>query len=626
MPSSYRIHHSSNRRRLTFLIPALLLAMVPTIPSTAQAPNKDLQEVPAASGSVVTLSPLGNAKFPETRVALVIGKEKYEGNALENPDNDAHDMARTLRTLGFTVLLGTDLDVVQMKDAIEQFDVKLQGAGVGLFYYSGHGAQVEGTNYLIPIGCHVQREFEMPDETVSADRVVEAMVDAGSNLNVLILDACRDNPFPSTLTRSLKGFDRGLARMTAPTNTLLAYATGPGSTASDYPEGHNGLYTGELLKQIMVPGQPLEDVFRETRKAVDRASNRQQIPWEDSSLETRFCFLPAGQSPAAVPAVVTPSVIPIDTVAHLKLSGLPDGAAVTVDRVAQSGSIIDLDLGTDKTRTVELAIMKPGFKPYVAQVTLDRGVESDLPISLIPLPSPPTPASDKVNPTDGADMVYIPAGEFTMGSDDDHSNDCEKPAHKVYLDGYYIYKNLVTVAQYKKFCAATSRAMPTEPSWGWDKDDYPMVNVTWDGATAYAQWAGTSLPTEAQWEKAARGTDGRAYPWGNDWDAARCANSVGSSLSSPTSVGSFSIGASPYGVLDMAGNVWEWCSDWFGVDYYSSSPDKNPTGPSSGTWRVLRGGSWCGNDPVGFRASYRDRILPTCTSGLNGFRCASSEP
>jgi len=132
-----------------------------------------------------------------------------------------------------------------------------------------------------------------------------------------------------------------------------------------------------------------------------------------------------------------------------------------------------------------------------------------------------------VKPKHGAEMVYVPAGEFLMGSKEGEGDDDERPQHTVYLDAYWIYKTEVTVAQYRKFCQATGRQMPEEPSVQAWTDDHPIVNVSWDDAVAYGKWAGAALPTEAQWEKAARGTDGRQYPWGNDWDAQKCVNSVG---------------------------------------------------------------------------------------------------
>jgi sulfatase modifying factor 1 len=221
------------------------------------------------------------------------------------------------------------------------------------------------------------------------------------------------------------------------------------------------------------------------------------------------------------------------------------------------------------------------------------------------------------NPIDGAEMILIPAGEFLMGSEEYED---EKPQRQVYVDAYYIYKTPVTVAQYRAFCQATKREMPDLPVWS--KDDHPIVRVTWKNATAYTSWAGARLPTEAQWEKAARGTDGREYPWGNEWDVSKC-NNWDTGPHQTTPVGSYPQGASPYGVLDMAGNVWEWCADWYDENYYQSAPDRNPPGPDMGTDRVLRGGSWYVIAPDFFRCAYRRNSYPNGRrSDQYGFRCA----
>jgi serine/threonine-protein kinase len=229
----------------------------------------------------------------------------------------------------------------------------------------------------------------------------------------------------------------------------------------------------------------------------------------------------------------------------------------------------------------------------------------------------PHPPGERVNPKDGAVMVFIPAGEFTMGSNDGGEN--EKPQHRVTLDGYWIYKYPVTVAQYRQFCQATGRREPPPPRWGW-KDDHPIVNVSWNDAVAYCQWAGVRLPTEAEWEKAARGTDGRKYPWGDEWDAGKC-NNYETGPKQTTAVGSYPQGVSPFGVHDMAGNVWEWCADWYDRNYYRSAPSKNPKGPSSGKYRVLRGGSWDNHD-YNARCALRDDIAPAGVNDYYGFRCA----
>ena len=165
--------------------------------------------------------------------------------------------------------------------------------------------------------------------------------------------------------------------------------------------------------------------------------------------------------------------------------------------------------------------------------------------------------------------------------------------------------------------------MPEAPGWDF-VDNHPMVYVSWQDAVDYAKWAGVALPTEAQWEKAARGTDGRTYPWGNKWDASKCVNSIGKVLRVTESVGSYPAGASPYGCMDMAGNAYEWCTDWISPTYYADAPVRNPTGPRTGSSRALHGGSWNLNltgDFAYFRSALRGARPPTDRDAICGFRC-----
>lgn len=244
----------------------------------------------------------------------------------------------------------------------------------------------------------------------------------------------------------------------------------------------------------------------------------------------------------------------------------------------------------------------------------------------------------RVNPKDGAMMVWVPAGSFMMGADASVDIASVKPRHKVYLDGYWIYKTEVTVAQFQHFCTVTGYPMPKAPPWGWI-DNHPIINIRWKDAAAYAKWAGASLPTEAQWEKAARGTDGRIFPWGNDWDPKKlhCANTTISSglrireklkeTDHTVPVGSYPAGASPYSCLDMAGNAREWCIDWYDEKYYHHSPSRNPQGPKSiddmtEDRRVMRGGSWfTPRKPVHFTTYQRTSGYSFYPTEVNGFRC-----
>ncbi len=228
--------------------------------------------------------------------------------------------------------------------------------------------------------------------------------------------------------------------------------------------------------------------------------------------------------------------------------------------------------------------------------------------------------STLVNEKDGAEMVYVPAGEFLMGSEDADAYSDEAPENTVYLDAYWMYKYEVTNAQYRVCIeeGACSGALSSYP-----ENEYPAVYITWYEASDYCEWAGGRLPTEAEWEKAARGEDGRTYPWGEA--SPNCSLVQYYDCSGDTiAVGSLADGASPYGALDMAGNVWEWVADWYDADYYQNSPSQNPTGPASGTYRVIRGGSWMNNE-WNLRASFRARNYPGHSYSYYGFRCLSSD-
>lgn len=252
------------------------------------------------------------------------------------------------------------------------------------------------------------------------------------------------------------------------------------------------------------------------------------------------------------------------------------------------------------------------------------------------------------------EMVTVPAGDFVMGADDSDATDWEKPKHTHPMaHSYWIGRNDVTRGQFMAFCTATGRAEPAKAYFddelGGDKNRHPVIMVSWDDAKAYCAWAGLELPTEAEWEKAARGTDGRKYPWGNTWDPGKRANFLDASCPGDTlmmgnetldehmaafggrdrvnsdgfpytsPVGSFPAGASPCGALDMAGNVWQWCEDWWDEAGYPRSARGDFSPPQSGSGRVDRGGSW-GNPASGCRSSMRYMYAPSDRNEHLGFR------
>ena len=277
----------------------------------------------------------------------------------------------------------------------------------------------------------------------------------------------------------------------------------------------------------------------------------------------------------------------------------------------------------------------------------------------------PTPQAAEGGPSSAVEkMLLVPAGQFTMGATPEQQDEVldfgwsdhwmqhmgplvksAGPSHQVYLDAFYIDKHEVSNKQYANFVDATGHRLPA--SWGvgrCNQPNLPVVSVSWGDANAYCLWAGKRLPTEAEWEKAARGPTGAVYPWGNSWDSAKLRSAeefarrplqnfnawLGWERSVdelPAEVGSYPEGKSPFGLMDMAGNVWEWVADWFDPDYYTASPARNPRGPATGNLRVLRGGGWDVPKVVAF-SWIRETFIPPeyARSFVTGFRCASTNP
>jgi hypothetical protein len=252
----------------------------------------------AALGSV---SAPVDAATGERRIALVVGNSRYADAPLKNPANDARAMAASLRERGFEVIVRVDATKTQMETAIIEFGEKLTEGATGLFFFAGHGMQVQGRNYMIPTDAKLSSEQRIRLETIDIDAVLDQMQGARSKVNVVILDACRNNPFE----RRFRSASGGLAQINAPEGTLIAYATAPGRVAAD-GDGTNGLYTAELLKAVNTPGMKIEDVFKQVRVNVARASNGAQTPWEASSLVGDFYFT-APVAPVVSQAVPTPS-------------------------------------------------------------------------------------------------------------------------------------------------------------------------------------------------------------------------------------------------------------------------------------------------------------------------------
>ncbi len=432
----------------------------------------------------------------ETRVALVIGNSDYALiSALANPENDAALMAETLRAVGFEVIEANNADRRGMARAIREFGKRLRRAGpeaVGLFYYAGHGVQASGANYLIPLGAPVDTEADLEIEAVSAAWVLGQMEYAGNALNVVILDACRNNPFKG----SFRASTRGLARMNAPSGSLVAYAAAPGQVAAD-GAGANSPYTAALVAAMREPGLPLEQVFKRVRVAVEAATGEQQTPWEESSLKGDFYFVPQGSTvtvtpPGAPPAfdaralelalweTVKDSADPADFEDYLAqyprgvfsgsakrrlaaltaVAALPpaapgftvtemDGTYYAVKRsnlragpgteFAKLGRLSPGDevevTGKVKGKSWYRIAMEGGTEAFVFASLLTEGKPADKQVAVGTYPKAGRQPETFKDCAECPEMVVVPAGRFRMGDLSGGGADDEKPVHAVNI-GY----------------------------------------------------------------------------------------------------------------------------------------------------------------------------------------------
>ena len=522
------------------------------------------------------------------RTALVIGNSNYEQGPLRNPANDARAIGNTLKALGFDVTLHFDLNLRQMDDAVRAFGQKIKDGGIGLFYFGGHGVQVDGLNYLAPVGARVEKEQDIKFEMLDIGKVTAEMEAAKNRLNILILDACRNNPF----LRSFRSPSSGLAPINAPSGTYIAFATAPGTTASD-GDGENGLYTQELLANLKQPGLRLEDIFIRTRVAVKKKSSDIQIPWENGSLEGVVIL---NEKSGADPALAGPPPTPKIRYTGIPLSTLRYGKFITAS-VDENGQVSKREAGP---------------APYYLE-DLGDGVKLE--------------------------MVFIRGGSFQMGSPrSEPERDEDEIQHPVKLSGFWMGRYEVTQSQWIAVMGRLPQCLAVSDNL--DRgDNMPVTCVGWEEVQGFIaklnellkldKGRGYSLPREAEWEYAARGGTITPFPYGTtiapglenyNWESAY-ANGPTKPRAHEYLVKVGSFVANPFGLYDMLGNASEWCEDWLG-EYPAASKGEqiDPTGPAEGERRVVRGGEY-GISAFRCRPASRAGILPSYRPTISvGFR------
>ena len=527
------------------------------------------------------------SNYTGKKIALVIGNWLYRFKPLNNPQNDAREMAQLLKKLGFQVIHKENLGFEEMQDEVIKFKVALMNKGqVGLFYFAGHGLEITGKNYLIPTDMRMPETQLIKEESIRAQWVVNVMEHAGSQVNIVILDACRTFPRPDK-TRATNE-DYGLAAMNAPRGTLIGFATGHGQSTPDGKKGTNGLYTGHLLKFMGQPGLTIEEVFKKTRQQIALETRNKQVPPVYDSLIGDFCLV-----------------------------SCPEPKSVQERREKEA-------LQRQKTLQAQIEAL---------QRELDARNNQPVPEPVVPEPEP----SNEFIPgkvfrdrlADGSlgpEMVWIAAGSFRMGDIQGGGGDDEKPVHRVSVGRFAMGKYEVTFAEYDKFANATRRDKPNDRGWG--RDNRPVINVSWHDAVAYAEWLSSEtgqtyrLPTEAEWEYAARAGTETKYWWGNKIGRNKancdgCGSQWDNKQTAP--VGSFE--PNSFGLHDTAGNVWEWtCSEYEGK--YKGKEKRCLSKNHANNARLcLRGGSWY---VYAWRVRSANRIVwrPSLRYDFWGFRAA----
>ncbi len=607
-----------------------------------------------------------NSAVHPRRLALVIGNASYDDQPLANATRDAAATSEMLTRLGFDVTTYSNLNGSAMNEAIHEFDRRLADGGVGLVYFSGHGLQVGKSTLLLPINTPTkQSPATMLTQGIDLQSILAGMsATRKDKLNLVILDTCLNNPYNADDVSMLRP---------PPDRTIVAYATAPGAFAADGAQ--HGIFTAQLLDAVTNPGRNIGDTLRDVAQSVSLATRGQQVPWVATgagSAADSFQFAPdalraaheASRSAMAETVVtlhsrgilpkdsneqyeltfwesIKDSNYPSDYEAYLK--AYPNGRFATlaharIDRLraaaskGQSPAPASTSAPAEHPRaatppvSVPSTPAAPSTPPPVAKSTI------------APTP-PPATASTKLPPKTSASstgteikdcatcpaLIALSPGAFSMGSNSD--DPAERPVHHVTIgQPFAIGKYEVTIEQWNA-CADASVCprLETEPNAGKSE---PAHNLSWDDAQVYVKWLTKTtgktyrLPSEAEWEYAARGGTTTTYWWGNEMrkgyaDCKDCGDPW--RKDGPVNVGSFA--ANPFGLFDMNGSVWEWVGDCWHSSYKGAPADGRVWDEPGCPVRVIRGGSWPDGGAY-MQSSTRFKYSASVRQSQNGLRVA----
>jgi formylglycine-generating enzyme required for sulfatase activity/tripartite-type tricarboxylate transporter receptor subunit TctC len=613
----------------------------------------------------------------EKRVALVIGNGFYQYQpVLTNPKHDAEDVAKALGDLNFDVVLGLDLTRADMNEKLDEFSRKADGADIAFVYYSGHGMQFGGFNYLLPKDASLDSAADVnPFRLVRIDSVMETLRGVNGP-KIVVLDACRDNPVANELKRKLaalrgvKGAEvtRGLSPISASSvsGLLVAYATQADETALD-GKGRNSPFTAAFIKNVADPDTDIRQMFFHVQDEVVRETDGKQRPEISVSLvgeyKLKITITPVnpGETVPAGPPTVSrvdvaqfcESVAKIQSLAVVQTlaetyKGTPMGACATA-RVEELKSQIAKAMPAPPPSVVpapappppkitepQIAAAAPPVVPAVPPGPCGAAAAT---VSLSSRSAAPLSATEEcsLKPKDTfkecancPEMVVLPSGSFTMGSPANepgrHSN--EGPQHEVTIAQRFAISQFELTFDEWDACVNAGGCTGIRYDEGWGRGRRPVINVKWDQANAYLEWLAKKtgkayrLLTEAEYEYATRAGTTTAYPWGNaiGLNNANCDGCGGGGEMKTAPVGSYA--ANGFGLYDMVGNVWEWTQDCYHASYVGAPSDGSAWTSGDCTSRVMRGGSWANHPDFLRSASARLWDGPNARQNDLGFRVA----
>jgi formylglycine-generating enzyme required for sulfatase activity len=615
--------------------------------------------------SLLLLAGTAASAEAQQRFAVLIGIAKYQDSRIRPLKYTVRDAQAVYQFLtdpaggGFPkdnvrLLLNEQATQRAIKNALGQFlpERAVQGDLV-FMYYAGHGApevdrakrEPDGfSKYLVPYDADYTDLFstaiDMAEVKAFFDRIESDRV-------VFVMDACFSGAsggrgfanIPRGRTIKLEG--KYVDQLAEGKGRVILTASDANELSLELDSLRHGLFTYHFLQGLQGKADrlgrgyvSLQDLYVYTYEQVARESRRvggSQSPRMKGDVAGDIILAGRGtpappittQPPGAPPATAPPIALvppPRPTTGFLVFQGSPAGTKIILDG-KEMGTVGQAPLRLEASAgSYMLRLEAPGYRSREARIEVRANTEQPIQYELERIIEALRAGSLQRRGKDNAEMVYIPAGTFTMGDTHGDGFGDEKPAHQVTLDAFWIDRTEVTNAQYARFVqASTSRPQGDWQREAAGKDLHPVVNVTWQDAVAYCRWADKRLPTEAEWEYAARGTDGRKYPWGNTWEDSRARFSGNQGNQTTAPVGSYPTGASPFGLLDLAGNVWEWTSSLYKPYPYVATDGREDLSASGS--RVIRGGSWIFN-PWNLRAAYRAGTDPALRNDFQGFRCS----